>query len=65
QIKPDGSLEGLSKLGDEEQAMEAEVVLIAQLLTLLITFVGEDVTLSLVNDIWPEFFFPHSGTSEK
>src|SRR5450755_3686166 len=32
QIKLDGSLDGLSDLGNEEQAVEANVVLIAQLL---------------------------------
>ena len=65
QIKLDGSLDGLSDLGNEEQAVETNVALIAQLLALLITFVGEDITLSLINDVWPDFVVPDRGTLEK
>ena len=55
QINLDGSLDGMSNPGNEEQAVEANVVLIAHLLTLLINFVGDDITLSLVQDVWPDF----------
>ena len=55
QIKPDGSLEGLSDLGNQDQAAEAGVILIAQLLGLLVTFIGESLMLSLVLDAWPDF----------
>ena len=65
QIKLDGSLDGLSDLGNEGQAVEANVVLIAQLLALLVTFVGEDVTLSLVHDAWPDFPVPDHGPLEE
>ena len=54
QIKPDGSLEGLSDLGNQDQAA-AGVILIAQLLGLLVTFIGESLMLSLVLDAWPDF----------
>ncbi len=33
---------------------EAELVLIANLIGLLATFVGEGLTLSLIRDIWPQ-----------
>ena len=48
QVKEDGSLEGLN--GEET---EAGVVLIAHLVGLLETFIGESLTLRLLNDIWP------------
>ena len=51
-VKPDGSLEGL---GSEDQDAEAGVILIAQLLGLLVTFIGEGLVLSLVLDAWPNF----------
>jgi hypothetical protein len=52
QIKPDGSLEGLSDVGKQGHA--AEVMLIAQLLGLLVTFIGESLMLSLLLDAWPD-----------
>ena len=62
QIKPDGSLEGLSDLGNHDQAA-AGVILIAQLLGLLVTFIGESLMLSLVLDAWVDF--PVFDTLEK
>jgi hypothetical protein len=55
QVKPDGSLEGLSDLASQDQDAEAGVILIAQLLALLVTFIGEGLMLSLVLDAWPDF----------
>lgn len=52
QVKPDGSLEGL---GSGDQNAESGVILIAQLLELLVTFIGEGLVLSLVLDSWPNF----------
>ena len=54
-VKPDGSLEGLSDLGSQDQVAEAGVVLIAELLGLLVTFIGESLMLSVVLEVWPEF----------
>jgi hypothetical protein len=48
QVKEDGSLEGLN--GEET---EAGAVLIAYLVELLETFIGESLTLRLLKDIWP------------
>ena len=45
----DGSLEGLS--GD---GAEPSTVFIAQLLGLLMTFVGEAFTLQLLENVWPD-----------
>jgi hypothetical protein len=48
QVKEDGSLEGLN--GEDT---EAGAVLIAYLVGLLETFIGESLTLRMLNDIWP------------
>lgn len=49
QVKPDGSLEGL-----DGEAAEAHPILVAYLLGLLITFIGEALTMRLLRDIWPD-----------
>jgi hypothetical protein len=49
QVKPDGSLDGL-----EGEAAQAHPILVGYLLSLLITFIGEALTMRLLNDIWPE-----------
>ena len=53
QVNPDGSLEGLNELDDDEAA-EAGVLLIAQILGLLGLFIGETLVLRLVLDVWPD-----------
>jgi hypothetical protein len=56
-VKADGSLEGLHELDaqlDPEEIAEGRVVLLAQLLGLLVAFIGESLTLRLVRDVWPK-----------
>jgi hypothetical protein len=56
-ITAHGALEGLDKLElqiGKDQAGQAGVILIAQLLGLLFTFIGEALTLRLVQDAWPD-----------
>lgn len=56
-VKPDGSLEGLAELEaqvDPTEIAEGNVVLLAQLLGLLETFIGEALTLQLARDLWPK-----------
>ena len=48
-VRADGSLEGLD--GSDR---DAGAVVVAQLLGLLVTFIGEPLTLGLVRDAWPE-----------
>ncbi len=48
-IKANGSLEGL-----EQIAGDAVVAIVAQFLGLLVTFIGEPLTLRLVRDAWPD-----------
>src|SRR5664279_3639772 len=56
-VKADGSFEGLDELGahvDLDEIFEGRVVLLAQLLGLLVAFIGEDLTLRLVREVWPK-----------
>ncbi|HUQ91025.1 MAG TPA: hypothetical protein VM120_05030 [Bryobacteraceae bacterium] len=55
QVTPDGSLEGLSDPSNNDQHAQTGAMLIAQLLELLVTFIGEGLMLSLVLDAWPDF----------
>lgn len=56
QVTADGYLQGLNELApqiDEDQAQEGEVILLAQLLGLFLSFIGEALTLRLVQDVAP------------
>ena len=56
-VKADGSFEGLDELGaqvDPDEIFEGCVVLLAQLLGLLVAFIGENLTLRLVREVWPK-----------
>ena len=57
EVKADGSLPELGSLDTQHDMDEAEkggVILLAQLLGLLVTFIGEALTLRLVQDVWPD-----------
>jgi hypothetical protein len=57
QVTSDGSLRRVGEpesQSQEHQEDEAGVILLAELLALLITFIGETLTLRLVQDAWPE-----------
>src|SRR5450759_2479395 len=56
-VKADGSFEALDELGaqvDPDKIFEGRVVLLAQLLGLLVAFIGEILTLRLVREVWPK-----------
>jgi hypothetical protein len=56
-VKADGSFEGLDEFGaqvDPDEVFEGRVVLLAHLLGLLVAFIGEDLTLRLVREVWPK-----------
>lgn len=56
-VRADGSLEGLDGAGHDQDAGaggEGGVAVVARLLDLLATFIGEPLTLRLVRDAWPE-----------
>ena len=56
-VKQDGSLEGLNDLGAQhrpDELSEGGIVLFAHLLGLLVAFIGRDLTLGFVLEVWPE-----------
>ena len=69
QVAADGALQGLGEFrpqpvefepqlnSDKDQASEDGVILIARLLGLLHTFLGEALTLSLMRNAWPDAAF--------
>lgn len=55
QVKADGSLEGADQPGgqvDPQEMAEGGVVLVAQVLALLVAFIGADLTLQMVREVW-------------
>ena len=56
-VRPDGSLAGFDEIKHDQDARELEkgrVVLVAHLLGLLATFIGESLTRRLACDAWPD-----------
>ena len=59
-VKEDGFLGGLDELKahlEPKSLFEGWVVLLAQLLGLLTSFIGENLTLHLVREVWPKLSF--------
>ena len=59
-INADGSMEGLNEAEaqlSENEIAQGEIVLVAQLIGLLVTFIGEGLTLRLLEETWPEVAF--------
>ena len=55
-VKADGALDGLEELNakrNPDELFEGGVVLVAQLLGLLVAFIGETLTLRIVRELWP------------
>ena len=55
QVKADGTLAGWEELPaqlDPDEYLEGRVVLLAQLLGLLVAFIGEKLTLRLMREVW-------------
>ena len=56
QLNADGTWEGLDELEAQvgpADFLEARVVALAQLIGLLVAFIGKNLTLRLVGEIWP------------
>ena len=56
-VKSDGSLTGLQELQAQlapEQFFEGRTVLLAQLLGLLVAFIGANLTVRLLSELWPK-----------
>jgi hypothetical protein len=60
QVGADGSLQGLNKFElrfAKSQIAKGEAILIAQLLELLVTFIGKGLLVSQLRDAWPKVSF--------
>ncbi len=56
-VNPDGTLDGLEKAHvqvDQPEFLKGSVVLLAHLLGLLVAFIGLNLTLRQINEIWPK-----------
>ena len=55
-VKADGSMEGLEELAADAPnvGVDAAVAITAHLLGLLVTFIGEPLTVRLVREAWPD-----------
>ena len=56
-VSGDKGLQGLEKLAVDSGGRAAASVITEHLLSLLITFVGESLTIRLVHDAWPDESF--------
>ena len=59
-VRVDGTLEGVEAIPaqlDPTEFLEGRTVLLAQLLGLLMAFIGEGLTLRLVREVWPRVPF--------
>jgi hypothetical protein len=57
QVKADGTFAGFEELATQvstDEFLEGCVALLAQLLGLLVTLIGEDLTLRLLREVWPK-----------
>ncbi len=61
-VLEDGSLEAS---GSEADGAEGDAALVAQLLGLLATFIGEALTMQLVRDAWPDAPFDSIGSERE
>jgi len=67
-VNADGSFEGLAELDRQlgpQEIAEGRIVLLAQLLGLLVAFIGEDLTMRLTLEIWPSLVFEHTDLSRR
>ncbi len=60
QVKADGSLEGLNG-----ESASSGVVLIAHLIGLMTTFIGESLTFQLLHDVWIDLPDPEAKSERK
>ena len=66
-VVADGELEGLTAVAstvDATDFSEGEVVLLAQLLGLLVAFIGPALTSRLINQLWPQLSLDCSDFSD-
>jgi hypothetical protein len=74
-VAADGSLQGLGEFepnshieknqANVDHADEGGMILIARLLGLLLIFLGETLTMSLVRDVWPDATFDDGNSGDR
>ncbi len=67
QVLADGTLDGFAearRLPGDKPPCEAGTVILARLLGLLVTFIGEPLTMRLVRDVWPEMALEKTTSDE-
>jgi hypothetical protein len=67
-VNADGTLEGWDELEpqlDPEEIANGEGVVLAQLLGLLVAFIGEDLTLRLTREVWPKVSFTDTDAAHR
>jgi hypothetical protein len=69
ELQENGSLQASQKFKSNETA-EPDIALVAQLLGLLVAFIGADLTLRFVREVWPkvplnDLNFDRGGKNEK
>ncbi len=67
EVRSDGSLGGFAELEGKHDISAGEIILVAHLIKLLVTFIGPALTLALVQDAWPHETFDSVdfGTGDK
>jgi hypothetical protein len=68
QVNADGSLDGLDKIEGQaglEEIAEGGIVLVAQLLRLLVAFIGEALTMGMLREIWPKLSFDNLDSGKR
>ena len=53
-LTAEGRVEGLDRLAAKEEGVEATIAIIAHFLDLMVTFIGEALTIRLVANAWPD-----------
>jgi len=68
QVEADGTLRGMAEFeaeADPREIAEGRVAVLAQLLGMLVAFIGEDLTLRLTREVWPKFSFKEMDSGRR
>jgi hypothetical protein len=68
QVEADGTLRGVAEFeaeADPREIAEGRVAVLAQLLGMLVAFIGQDLTLRLTREVWPKFSFKEMDSGRR
>jgi hypothetical protein len=63
-VGPGGTLSGLGEASDPPSVEQGTVAIVSYFIELLAVLIGEDLTIHLVRDVWPEAWAAGSAPSE-